>query len=444
MTASAPALNALTSLAEEPVVGNYFVAAYPPFSVWNCADVPAVEEALHKPRPGAPLGIYIHIPFCQKKCDYCYYLSYVGQKPEVVDEYLDSIVREMALYAERPAVKARPVSFIYFGGGTPSTLTSSQVRRLGNGLRNALPWDDTEEITFECAPRSVRREFLQALFEMGVTRLSMGVQSFDNTLLKLNGRIHLAEDVRRAYTQIKQAGFDWVNLDLMVGLIGETRPQWEDSVRQMIELSPDSVTIYQTEIPYNTQLYSDLKTNRLPGATVPWTEKRERLSYAFSKLDEAGYTVVNAYSAVKDPARHRFLYQDYLWRGHDMLGLGVASFGYLNGVHFQNAVTLETYEAQVEEGNLPIKRAYRLNDYDQLVREFVLQLKFGAVNPAEFRYKFGVDIIEAFGTQLKALAEAGLLKFSDSSVLLTSEGLLQVDRLLPLFYDPQYQEVRYT
>jgi oxygen-independent coproporphyrinogen-3 oxidase len=444
MTVCATASTTLPLPAEEPVVGNYFVAAYPPFSVWNPDDVSAFESALSEWSSTTPLGVYVHVPFCQKKCDYCYYLSYIGQKPEVVDRYIDSVVREMVLYAERPAVNGRPISFVYFGGGTPSTLTSSQVRRLGNGLRSALAWDAVEEVTFECAPRSVRRDFLETLFEIGVTRLSMGVQSFDNILLKLNGRIHLAEDVRRAYREIQQTGFDWVNLDLMVGLIGETRAQWRDSVRQMIELSPDSVTIYQTEIPYNTQLYSDLKTNRLPGAVASWAEKRERLSYAFGKLNGAGYTVVNAYAAVKDPARHRFRYQDYLWHGHDMLGLGVASFGYLGGVHYQNAATLESYESAVAEGFLPVKRAYRLSDYDQLVREFILQLKLGGLNPTDFRNKFGVDILEVFGTQLKTLAAARLLTYSASSVLLTNEGLLQVDRLLPLFYNAQYQEVRYT
>ncbi|MBI3853001.1 MAG: coproporphyrinogen III oxidase family protein [Verrucomicrobia bacterium] len=444
MTATATASVALPVPAEEPVVGNYFVAAYPPFSVWSPAEVSEVEQELNRAVSGSPVGIYVHVPFCQKKCDYCYYLSYIGQKPEVVDRYVEAVLREMALYAGRPGVQTRPVSFVYFGGGTPSTLTSSQVRRLGNGLRSALAWDSVEEVTFECAPRSVRRDFLEALIELGVTRVSMGVQSFDNALLKLNGRIHLAEDVRRAYTQIQQAGFDWVNLDLMVGLIGETRTQWEDSVRQMIGLSPDSVTIYQTEIPCNTRLYSDLKSNRLPGTVVSWAEKRERLNYAFGKLDQAGYTVVNAYAAVKDPVRHRFRYQDHLWRGEDMLGLGVASFGYLGGVHFQNAVTLEAYVAHVEQGALPLTRAYRLSPHDQFVREFILQLKFGSINAADFRNKFGEDIIEVFGTQLQALAAAGLLKFSNSSVLLTGEGLLQVDRLLPLFYHPQFQEVRYT
>ena len=429
---------------QEPAAGNYFVAAYPPFSAWDSAQVPALHKALAQPAPAAPLGLYVHLPFCQKKCDYCYYLPYIAQPAAVVDRYLDAVVREMEHYAAHLGVKGRPVSFAYFGGGTPSTLSSTQVRRLGNGLHRALAWDNIKEATFECAPRSVRREFLESLREMGVTRVSMGVQSFDNELLKLNGRVHLAEDVVRAYSLIRETDFGWVNLDLMCGLLGETEEKWRESVRRVIELGPDSVTIYQTEIPHNTQLYRDLTTGALPAPPLSWDIKRARLDEGFRELERAGYTVVSAYNAVKDPKRHRFLYQDYLWRGADMLGLGVAAFGYFGGVHFQNQATLEQYEAAVERGESPVKRACKLSAHDQLVREFVLQLKLGEVPIAPFRKRFGKDIVNELAEPLRACAAEGWLTVSDEAVRLTRLGLLRVDRLLPRFYDSRFQDVRYT
>jgi oxygen-independent coproporphyrinogen-3 oxidase len=433
-----------SSLPDEPLVGNYFVAAYPPFSAWQASQVPALELALGKPPAVSPVGLYVHVPFCQKKCDYCYYLSYIGQRAGVIGRYLETVIEELSLYAQRVAVRGRPISFVYFGGGTPSMLSSSQVRRLGSGLQRALPWKDVREVTFECAPRSVRRGFLEALREIGVTRLSMGVQSFDNTLLKLNGRVHLAADVLRAYAMIQETGFDWVNLDLMVGLMGETWEAWRETVRRIIGLGPDSVTIYQTEIPHNTQLYRDLKAGCLPAPPVSWPVKRARLRYAFAELECAGYTVVNAYSAVKEPRRHRFIYQDFLWRGGDMLGLGVAAFGYFGGVHFQNEATLEKYQAAVGAGRLPLTRAFRLSAEDQLVREFILQLKLGFVDTADFRKRFGVDITRCFWVPLRRLATAGWLTSSEAGVRLTPEGLLRADRLLPRFYHPRHQEARYT
>ena len=445
MIATAPAnVPTLSAPTDEPVAGNYFVAAYPPFSAWSGAQVPAFHEALAQAAPAAPIGLYVHLPFCPEKCDFCCLLSYIAQPAAVVDRYLEAVMREMALNSKWPGVKGRPVSFVYFGGGTPSTLSSAQVRRLGDGLRRALAWDGIEEVAFECAPRSVRREFLETLRDIGVTRLSMGVQSFDNELLRLNGRVHLAEDVARAYSLIREADFGWVNLDLMCGLMGETEEKWRESVRRVIELGPDSVTIYQTEIPHNTKLYRNLKAGALPAAPIPWDVKRARLDEGFRELERAGYAVVSAYNAVKDPRRHGFLYRDFLWRGADMLGLGVAAFGYFGGVHYQNNSTLEKYLAAVERGELPVKRAFQLSPRDRLVREFVLQLKLGEVPIAPFRERFGVDIAKEFAEPLREFAAEGWLTFTGDAVRLTRQGLLRVDRLLPRFYDPRFQEVRYT
>lgn len=444
MTATVTNPVALPSVGAESLVGNYFVAVYPPFSAWEPAHLPALEDALGRPAPGEPLGLYVHVPFCQRKCDYCYYLSYVGQSTETVDRYLDAVVQEATRLAQRTALRGRPVRFVYFGGGTPSTLTARQVRRLAGGLRDAFGEDGVEEVTFECAPRSVRTDLLEALRDAGVTRLSLGVQSFDDTVLTLNGRIHLRADAERAFAQVRKAGFEYVNLDLMSGLLGETAESWRDSVRRVIALGPESVTIYQMEMPFNTQLYRDYRQGRLAALPVSWETKRARLSYAFEELARADYTVVSAYSAVRDPARHRFLYQHYLWRGADMLGLGVAAFGYVGGVHYQNRQSLLEYLAAVEQGEPPPVRAYPLSERERMVREFILQLKWGEVCVADFRAKFGLDLTEVFAEQLEPLEEAGLLTVSDQSVRLTGDGLLRVDRLLPCFYDAKFQNVRYT
>jgi oxygen-independent coproporphyrinogen-3 oxidase len=211
-----------------------------------------------------------------------------------------------------------------------------------------------------------------------------------------------------------------------------------------MQLAPESVTIYQTEIPHNTQLYRDLKHGMLPASPVSWDIKRARLEYAFDQLDRAGYAVVSAYNAVRDPVKHEFQYQKHLWHGGDMLGLGVASFGYFGGVHYQNHVTLETYDERVSEGGLPVWRACALSQRDRIIREFVLQLKLGGVSAEAFAKKFGVNIIELFAAPLSALRDARLLTFTESGVQLTAEGLLKVDRLLPQFYDPQHRDIRYT
>jgi oxygen-independent coproporphyrinogen III oxidase len=445
MSATTSALPAAPLHLEEPTVGNYFVAAYPPFSSWASAHDLALVEALEQTAPATPVGVYAHIPFCQKKCDYCYYLSYIGQQSEVVDAYIDALVAELFRYASFPAMQGRAPAFLYFGGGTPSTLTSAQARRLGFGLKSALAASESApEFTCECAPRSVRPDFLRTLREIGVNRLSMGVQCFDDALLKWNGRIHLVEDVLRAHALIQQFAFEWVNIDLMVGLLGETWPSWGETIQQAIALGADSVTIYQTEIPFNTQLYREVQQKSLPAPLVSWPEKRERLAFAFSELENAGYTIVSAYTAARDPSRHRFQYQEHLWRGGDMLGLGVASFGYFGGVHYQNEVTLEKYRQAIAAEELPLKRAFRLKASDQLVREFILQLKWGRVDLRPFEDKFGVNPTEHFAPILKQLKAEGFLDFTETEVTLTRAGLTRADQLLPLFYDPRFQNLRYT
>jgi oxygen-independent coproporphyrinogen-3 oxidase len=428
---------------EEPVAGNYFVAAYPPFSCWQPAAVPAVERMLSQPVMETPLGLYVHLPFCPQKCGYCYYLSYIRQPGEVVDHYLDLLLRELELYARRPALRQRRVPFVYFGGGTPSTLSTAQVRHLIGGLQNLLPWEGTREITYECAPRSVRPNFLDALGELGVNRLSMGVQSLDDDLLRLNGRVHLAADVFHAWELLRQARFAWTNLDLMAGLIGETDEQWQDTVRKIIALGPDSVTLYQTEMPRNTQLYRDYMAGTLPAEPVPWETKHARVGWAFAALEQAGYTVVNAYAAVKDPSRHRLLYQRHLWGGDDMLGLGVSSFSYAQGFHFQNECTLETYAAALTAGRLPVGRGIELTPEDRLTREFILQLKFGHVSCAPLKARFGTDPIARFQPLLHTLQTDDFLVVSQDAVTLTRRGLLCVDRWLPRFYHPKHQTAGY-
>ena len=428
----------------EPLVGNYFVAAYPPFSCWQPEQLPALLGALNQPPGPTPLGVYVHVPFCQKKCDYCYYVSLIDQPAQVIDRYLSRVVEELALYSERPAVDRRRLAFVYFGGGTPSMLTSAQIRKLASGLQGVLPWTCVPEVTSECAPRSVRREFLETLREVGVTRVSMGVQSFDDAILKLNGRVHLRADVLRAFAMIREARFDRVNLDLMCGLPGETEASWRSSIQEVIELGPESVTIYQTEIPHNTQLYRDLKEHWALTMPASWEVKRARLEYAFDALDRAGYSIVSAYNAVRDPAKHEFHYQKHLWSGGDMLGLGVASFGYMGGVHYQNQVTLENYEERLDEGSFPAWRAFALSERDRLVREFILQLKFGHVSAIDFENNFGVNIADVFRVPLRELSAERLLTFTASGVQLTGEGLLKVDRLLPRFYDRQFCGLRYT
>ena len=201
------------------------------------------------------------------------------------------------------------------------------------------------------------------------------------------------------------------------------------------------------ELPYNTTISSDLLkgTGRFEDPVANWATKRRWVDEAFVALERAGYHVGSAYTASKDPKKTSFVYRDRLWEGADLVGLGVASFGHVNGVHMQNLDTWETYGASVGNGEIPLGRAYRPTDEERMIRELVLQLKRGSIRPAYFRAKYGVDVLSRFAEPIASLRADGYLAGADEDrVSLSRSGLLRVDVLLPRFFLPAHAGIRYT
>jgi len=232
---------------------------------------------------------------------------------------------------------------------------------------------------------------------------------------------------------------------LIAGMVGETEANWGECVRRTIEMSPDSVTIYQMEVPYNTDIYREMKAaGKLAAPVADWETKRAWVAGAFARLERAGYSVASAYTAVKNKKTARFLYRDRLWAGADLLGLGVASFGHLQGTHCQNQQDFEPYVNALRAGQLPLHRALTPSAEERLIREFILQLKLGRTRCGYFLEKFGVDVRQRFARPLRALGDRGLGGVEDGEVVLSREGLLQVDRLLHEFFLPEHQNARYA
>jgi oxygen-independent coproporphyrinogen-3 oxidase len=435
---------------EQTEVGSYFVANYPPFSVWTSEAVAAdAKTALAAPPPDldVPLGLYLHIPFCRKRCHFCYFRVYTDKNAREVDQYLALLGREWELYADTPALSGRPFNFVYFGGGTPSFLSIRQLETLVTRVTASRTWGTAEEITFECEPGTITPAKLAAIRNIGVTRLSLGVENFSDRILELNGRAHRSPEIMTVYREARQLGFPQINIDLIAGMLGETDENWTDCVQRTVALEPDSVTIYQMELPFNTTISKDLLRHggQFADPVANWGTKRRWVQEAFEALERAGYTVGSAYTAVKDPAKARFLYRDRLWQGADMVGLGVASFGHVSGVHLQNVDTWEKYSAALDRGELPLGRAYRPTTEERMIREFVLQLKRGFIRPAQFAQKYKVNVLDRFRGQLDSLAASGYLESATADrIALTRDGLLRVDVLLRRFFLPQHSGIRYT
>mgnify|MGYP002623242295 CR=1 FL=1 len=426
-------------------VGSYFVANYPPFSVWQPDHVSAAVAALEKGgRTDTPLGLYLHIPFCRKRCKFCYFRVYTDKNADEVDQYTDALGREIGLYADRSGLAGRQFQFVYFGGGTPSFLSNEQLRRLIGRIRQHWNWDAAREVTFECEPGTLKESKLDVIREIGVTRLSLGVEHFDDEVLETNGRAHKSPEIFRAYEWARKADFPQINIDLIAGMVGDTDAKWTDTVEKAVSMDPDSVTIYQMELPFNAVFSREALESGGSTPVADWETKRRWVDEAFRRFEQAGYEISSGYTLVKKDRHAGFIYRDSLWHGADMIGTGVASFSHFGGVHYQNADRWEDYIAAVDRGELPIARALPVTPESRMIRELILQLKTGRVEKRYFSGKFGVDLDERFRGQFKELRDEGFLDASNGELRLTRKGMLRVDALLPRFFEDVYRDIRYT
>lgn len=452
-------------------VGSYFVANYPPFSAWKSEHVPAAQAALsgeirvapnelerpgvsasasssaratrHPELPGVPLGLYLHIPFCRKRCKFCYFRVYTDKNSSDVDVYMDALAREIALYKQCAALDGRQFEFVYFGGGTPSFLSNEQLRRLIDRINEHWRWDAAREVTFECEPGTLKHSKLRTIKSIGVTRLSLGIEHWDDDILELNGRAHRSAEIGIAYDWAREIGFDQINVDLIAGMVGDDDAKWRLAVEKTLALGPDSLTIYQMELPHNTVFTRESQQGG--GVHVAdWATKRRWVDYAFQQFEQAGYVAGSGYTLVRPSPNSSFVYRDSLWHGADMIGTGVASFSHFAGVHYQNLDQWDDYVTTCQAGALPLARALPITDHQRLIRELILQLKLGRLDAAYFRGKFGVEIRDRFAEAWESLQRDGYAELDGDAVRLSRAGLLRVDALLPRFFEPQYREVRYT
>ncbi len=427
-------------------VGSYFISNYPPYSQWNRDSLPAVHEALNSPpQATTPLGLYLHIPFCRKRCKFCYFKVFTDVNSTEVQRYVDALCNEISMVSELAVMGERPFRFVYFGGGTPSFLSPKQLTKLAERLREHITWDGAEEVTFECEPGTLSETKVNTLRnELGVTRLSLGIENFSDKILEENGRAHLSKQVFNAWEWITAAKFPNVNIDLISGMVGEDWDNWRENIRRTLELSPESVTIYQMELPFNTVISQDILGKKVENPVADWKTKRDWVDYAFNEFIAAGYSVSSAYTVVKDPSKVNFSYRDNLFSGADLLATGIASFGHANGVHYQNLPDMNQYLETIESGSLPLGRGFAPTEHQRLIREMVLLLKRGYLDAGYFRSKFGVNILDDWKEAWAMHVNDGLVTIDGDSIRLTRDGLLRVDSMLPVFFEPEHQGIRYT
>lgn len=417
-----------------------FVSNYPPFSAWSDARVDVALAALDRPPvAGVPLGLYVHVPFCRKRCKFCYFKVYTETPSAEIRAYVDAVKAEAKMMASKAFIGGRKLDFVYIGGGTPSFLSGDQIRELFDAIRSSFDVAPDAEITFECEPGTVRGPKIEVLRDLGVTRISLGVESWDPNVLEINGRAHEAKHIEPAYALCRDLGIPQINIDLVAGLVAETEETWATCIEKTVALAPDSVTIYQMEIPRQSAVWRALNgQGELGGTIVDIPTRRRWAREAFEALMAAGYSMTSGYTAVRNESKNRFVYRDRLWHGSDMIPLGVSSFGLVSGVHMQNDKNLKTYLETIGRGGLAIQRGYAMSQEEQLIRELILQLKLGEISLAYFRDKFGVDLRVRFERELADLSRREMVRVESDRVVVTWDGLLRVDQWLWDFFQPEH------
>jgi putative oxygen-independent coproporphyrinogen III oxidase len=367
-----------------------------------------------------PAGIYIHVPFCKTKCPYCDFYSVTDFS--LVNSWLEALKKEMSFYCRDFHI----FDSLYIGGGTPSLLSSLQLKNLLDTLQSHFSFHPDTEITVEANPDDVTTGKIEALYEMGVNRLSIGVQSFNEKELLFLKRRHTGYKARKAIELAKACGFTNIGIDLMYGFEGQTRESWLDTMQMAVDLEPMHLSCYQFTLEKKTP-YGKLKTE---GKLKSITEEEERefylLTSSFLKLNSFIHYEVSNYGKGKEYfSRHNQKY----WRHVPYLGLGPAAHSFKNDKRWWNCRSVEKYCNIILQGKLPVEGSETLS-YDQLRLE---RLYLG------FRTENGVslDEISSSDTTAKTLSQlthSGFIKIRKGRIIPTLKGYLIADRL-PLMFE---------
>ena len=359
---------------------------------------------------------YIHIPFCEHICFYCDF-NKVFLEGQPVDEYVDMLLREMQLtMAQTPDEK---IETIYVGGGTPTTLNEKQLDRLLTGMKKILPFQLGNEFTFEANPGDLSVEKLKVLHDHGVNRLSMGVQSFNDDLLKKIGRIHKVKDVYQSIANARQVGFENISIDLIYRLPGQTEADFKNSLVKALELELPHYSTYSLILENKTIFYNLMRQGKLPLPTED--EEANMYQMAIDLMAEKGrkqYEISN-YALPGFESQHNLIY----WKNEKYYGFGAGAHGYLGGHRYQNNGPIQQYLEPLRENRLPILRTQQLSIEEKIEEEMFLGLrKLEGVSIQHFFDKFQVSVFEVYQEVIDSLVADGLLEVTLDKIRLTEKG----------------------
>lgn len=372
-------------------------------------------------------GVYIHIPFCHQICNYCDFNKFFFHN-QPVDEYIESLGKEMALW-QNDLQKAE-IETIFIGGGTPTSLSVDQLDRLLELITTYIPMEHVTEFSSEANPDELTLDKMQKMREYGVNRLSMGVQTFDQDLLKVLGRTHSNDHVYEVIEHAKQTDFPSISIDLMYGLPNQTMDQWKASLQEAFRLKIPHISAYSLLVEPKTIFYNLLSKGKLslPGEDL----EAEMYSYLLEEMKSHGYIQyeISNFAYVGKESKHNLLY----WNNDEYIGLGAGAHGYVNGKRYSNHGPIKKYMQTIDTGEQPLMMQKEVTTVEKMEEEMFLGLrKNEGVSLAKFEERYGLTLRDVYGKELDELFQRELLVLENNFVRLTSRGRFMGNEVFQYF-----------
>ncbi len=392
------------------------------------------------------LGIYVHIPFCLKKCFYCDFYSEADADEKRQSQYVEALKREIDFYG-RQYDREYQADTVFIGGGTPSILDGTLIGQILSTMKSYFPLDDDAEITIESNPATLSEEKLELYKEAGINRISIGAQSFSNECLERLGRVHRAQQTIETVAMARRQGFSNLNLDVMFGLPDQDESIWRETVDTLLDIKPEHLSFYSLELSEGTKFYEWYKLGKLQLTTIEKDRRMYRqILHDIKKAGYLQYEISNAALAGFE-CRHNIKY----WNLDEYLGLGASAHSYIRGLRYANVADAARYvAAMTEEGGLCLEgqgHNQRLSrataDWHQnTCRDDMTDFTFTAlrrnkgIDLAEFSNRFNVEFWDAFGEQRQAFrdfVEQGYGEDNEKAIRITEAGFDIANRIIQLF-----------
>jgi oxygen-independent coproporphyrinogen-3 oxidase len=374
-----------------------------------------------------PAGIYLHIPFCATRCHYCNFAT-GGYESDLARRYIAALSKEIEDAPSKPAMNS--VDTLYFGGGTPTTLSIEQISGLVETCRKKFEIDPGAEITIEANPGSVTGDYLERLRALGINRVSFGVQSFDDLELQMIGRTHSAQDARDAVRIARAAGFANISIDLIAGLPEQKIETWRGNLDEACSLAPDHLSVYLLELYRDAPLLHRIERGELRAIDEELT-----VEMYFALMDKAErfgfehYEISN-WARPGFESRHNLKY----WTGAPYWAFGVSAAGYDGESRWSNTRNIHDYLEKVESGHSPVSSREVLNDEDRQSEALFLHLRLkDGIDLQAHRRRFGVSVVERYRDELERLREAGLIELSDENIVISRKGKVLANEVFAAF-----------